>query len=216
MGFLDIGNLLKQYLGATPAQSSPEVDQHFQQAAQVAPHEALSHGLAEAFRSDQTPPFGQMLAQLFAQSSPQQQAAILTQLFSTLGPGVLSSLAAAGGAGNLAALSAGGQSQVTPQQATQVSPQAVQQLASQAEQTNPSIIDVMSSFYAQHPGLVKTLGGGALTLIMAKMAERLNVMPFDFVRNVGNKIFHRDDEAAQKIREHIEENNPGISNLGFV
>ena len=34
---------------------------------------------------------------------------------------------------------------------------------------------------------------------------------FDFVRNVGNKIFHRDDEAAQKIREHIEENNSGIN-----
>jgi hypothetical protein len=94
---------LKQYLGATPAQSSPEVDQHFQQAAQAAPHEALSHGLAEAFRSDQTPPFGQMLAQLFAQSSPQQQAAILAQLFSTLDL-ALSSLAATGGAGNLAAL----------------------------------------------------------------------------------------------------------------
>jgi nucleoid-associated protein YgaU len=37
---------------------------------------------------------------------------------------------------------------------------------------------------------------------------------FDFVRNVGNKIFHRDEEAAQKIREHIEQNNPGINNLG--
>ena len=37
---------------------------------------------------------------------------------------------------------------------------------------------------------------------------------FDFVRNVGNKIFHRDQEAAQKIREHIEEDNPGINNLG--
>jgi len=36
---------------------------------------------------------------------------------------------------------------------------------------------------------------------------------FDFVRNIGNKLFSRDDEASQKIKEHIEANNPGIKNL---
>ncbi|MCB1850120.1 MAG: peptidoglycan-binding protein LysM [Gammaproteobacteria bacterium] len=36
---------------------------------------------------------------------------------------------------------------------------------------------------------------------------------FDFVRNVGNKLFNRDDEAAEKIREHIEADNPGIQDI---
>ncbi|HXK56549.1 MAG: peptidoglycan-binding protein LysM [Gammaproteobacteria bacterium] len=36
---------------------------------------------------------------------------------------------------------------------------------------------------------------------------------FDFVKSVGNKIFKRDDEAAEKIQRHIEEDNPGIKDM---
>ena len=44
-------------------------------------------------------------------------------------------------------------------------------IATHAEQHSPGIIDKMSGFYAQHPGLIKTLGGAALTIALAKMAE---------------------------------------------
>ena len=37
---------------------------------------------------------------------------------------------------------------------------------------------------------------------------------FDFVKDIGNKLFNREDEAAEKIKHHIEEANPGIQNLG--
>ena len=36
---------------------------------------------------------------------------------------------------------------------------------------------------------------------------------FDFVKSVGNKIFNRDDEAAEKIQQHIEADNPGIKDI---
>ena len=36
---------------------------------------------------------------------------------------------------------------------------------------------------------------------------------FDFVRNVSNKLFNRDDEATEKIRAHIEADNPGIQDI---
>jgi nucleoid-associated protein YgaU len=36
---------------------------------------------------------------------------------------------------------------------------------------------------------------------------------FDFARNIGNKIFGSEDEAPQRIKEYIEEENPGVSNL---
>ena len=39
-----------------------------------------SIGLAAAFRSDQTPPFGQMVSRLFSQSGGQQQAGLLNTL----------------------------------------------------------------------------------------------------------------------------------------
>lgn len=37
---------------------------------------------------------------------------------------------------------------------------------------------------------------------------------FDFAKNMGRKLFNRDEEAAQKIKKHIAANNPGIDNLG--
>ena len=39
---------------------------------------------------------------------------------------------------------------------------------------------------------------------------------FDFAKNIGKKIFGGDDdekEASAKLKQHIEEDNPGIENL---
>ena len=39
---------------------------------------------------------------------------------------------------------------------------------------------------------------------------------FDFAKDIGKKLFNRDAEAAEKIKQHIEAANPGISNLGVT
>jgi nucleoid-associated protein YgaU len=39
---------------------------------------------------------------------------------------------------------------------------------------------------------------------------------FDFVKDIGNKIFNRDADAVEKITQHIAADNPGISNLGVA
>jgi len=36
---------------------------------------------------------------------------------------------------------------------------------------------------------------------------------FDFVKEIGRKLFNREEEAAEKIKKHIEETNPGIDGL---
>ncbi|MCH9697353.1 MAG: peptidoglycan-binding protein LysM [Gammaproteobacteria bacterium] len=36
---------------------------------------------------------------------------------------------------------------------------------------------------------------------------------FDFVSNIGNNLFNKDDEASEKIQTYIEEQNPGINDL---
>ena len=36
---------------------------------------------------------------------------------------------------------------------------------------------------------------------------------FNFAKTIGNKIFSSEDEAPEKIKEHIEEDNPGVNNL---
>jgi len=86
----------------------------------------------------------------------------LNQLLASGGPALFSQLA--GGGGGLAALLAGGAKQFTPQQAEQVSPEVVQQLAAHAEKADPWLIDKASAFYSEHLTLIKTMGGGALTV----------------------------------------------------
>lgn len=173
MGWMDqLGGLLQQYAGAqTP---TDEVHDHFDQFSQAAPSSAVADGLAAAFRSDATPPFGQMLGQLFGQSNGQQRAGILNTLIATLGPTIAAQVLQRGGASGLAGLLGGGQTQVSPDVAAQVSPEAVAELAAHAEQHDPSIIDQVSGFYAQHPTLVKSLGAAALTIAMAKIAGNMN------------------------------------------
>ena len=36
---------------------------------------------------------------------------------------------------------------------------------------------------------------------------------FDFASNIGKKLFGREDEAPEKIKKYIEEDNPGVDNL---
>ncbi len=39
---------------------------------------------------------------------------------------------------------------------------------------------------------------------------------FDFAKNIGNKLFSNEDEAAEKITSHIMANNPGIIDLNVA
>jgi hypothetical protein len=175
MGF-DLGSLLQQYIGGASSAPAQDVENHFDQAAQNASPGLLSQGLSALMRSDSTPAFGQIAGQLFGQANPNQQAGMLNQLIAGMGPGALSSLlggaAGTGLAGILGQLTGGGASPtITPAQASALTPDQVQVIAAHAEQHNAGIIDQMSGFYAQHPGLVKTLGGAALSIALAKMAE---------------------------------------------
>jgi hypothetical protein len=188
----DLGNLLSQFVnaagtpqgtsaGANASQGAPagaNVSDNFDQAAQNASPDLLSQGVAAMLHSDKTPPFAQTAAQLFGQGNPSQQAGMLNHLLSGMGPTVLTSLLGGATGSGLASLLGQAVSQngsapapITPEQASAVTPDQVAQIASHAEQHNPDIIEHMSSFYAEHPSLVKTLGGAALTVALAKMAD---------------------------------------------
>jgi hypothetical protein len=179
-----LGGILQQYTGAQAGQAPDTVHDDFDQLAQNAPPDTLAEGLAAAFRSDQTPDFGQMAASLFSNSGGQQRAGILNTLLRAAGPAILSQVlsrtgqsgggasSSGGGVGGLIDLLRGGQQEVTPEQAEQIPPEAVQQIAEHAQQKDPSIIDRVSDFYAQHPTLIKTLGAAALTIALSKIAQR--------------------------------------------
>ncbi|HET7438560.1 MAG TPA: hypothetical protein VFJ56_03620, partial [Nitrospira sp.] len=109
-----------------------------------------------------------LISNLFSRSNGEQKAGLLNHLLGSLGPGALSQITGGGAlAGQL-----GGTNEITAQQAQNVPPEVVERMASHAEKTDPSIVDRASAFYAQHPTLVKTLGGAALSIVLAKVAER--------------------------------------------
>src|SRR3954466_5473516 len=120
----ELSGLLKQYTGAEATEAPDTVHDDFDQVAQAAPRPAVADGLAEAFRSDQTPAFGQMTAHLFSNSNPHQQAVLLNTILSHAGPAILSHFTSGGGAGStgggrlsdLINIFKGGQQQVTPEQ----------------------------------------------------------------------------------------------------
>ncbi len=169
----EIANVLQNYATTTgqPAAPSGDVDNHFQQVAQAAPASDLASGLAAMFHSDQTPPIPQMISQLFGNSNNNQRASLLNTLMSSgAAAGILGQLAQSAGI-NLPT-GAGNSAPITPEAAAQVTPEMVEQAAAHAEQHDPSVIEKLSEFYAQHPTLVKTLGTAALTIAMSHMARR--------------------------------------------
>ncbi len=174
-----LSGVLQQYTGTAAAPAPTNVQDDFDQITQSAPRPALADGIAAAFRSEQTPDFGQMAAQLFSNSNGQQRAGILNTLIAAVGPMVLAQvLSRRAGAGGgaisslIGLLNGGQQTQVTPEQAQQIPAEAVQEIAAQAEKKDPSVIDQVSNFYAEHPTLVKTLGAAALTIALSQIAQR--------------------------------------------
>src|SRR6185369_2562298 len=121
MGLLD---MLNQVLGSGEAGAQ----QHFDQVAQNAPSDVLATGLASAFRSDQTPPIGDMVGTMFANSNGTQQAGMLNQIIAALGPAVAAGLAG----GVLGRAMTPGSTQITPDQASQLSPKDVREVVDHA------------------------------------------------------------------------------------
>jgi len=196
----DLGNLLQQYIGGAGAvANNGKAADDFDQVAQNAPRASIAQGIASALRSDQTPPFPQMVSQLFGQSNPDQRAGMLNKLLGGAGGGLLSSVAG-GALGKI--FGGNAPSQVTPEQAAQVSPEQVQELAEKAQQENPGIVDRMGDFYAEHPTLIKAAGGAALAVALGYMANNIRKQspekegPVGILSNIFHKIFPGKKDAA--------------------
>jgi hypothetical protein len=175
-----LSGVLQQYDGTAVVRARSNVHDDFDQIAQSAPQTDLADGIAAAFRSEQTPEFGQMAGQLFSNSSSEQQAGILNTFVNAAGPMILSQVLSrqesAGSAGRFSSLinllRSGQPTLITPEQAQEIPAEAVQEIAAQAAKKDPSVIDQVSRFYAAHPTLVKTLGAAALSIALSRIAQR--------------------------------------------
>ena len=167
MGLLDdVTGMLSQY--ATGSAPAGDMAVHFDQLTQSVDPSTVAQGIAAAMRSSDTPPFAQLVSNLFANGNPDQKLAMLTTLLSAVPAEQRARLTALiPGLGNV---STGTTSPNT------LPPSSVQALAEKIEQHDSGIIEKMSELYAAHPTLVKTLGSAAMMIAMRKIAQHhLNV-----------------------------------------
>jgi hypothetical protein len=174
----DLASILQQYVNAAQGRAVPGAEDHYNNAVEMSPRDSIGQAIAAALRSDQTPPAPDMVAQMFGRSNPMQQAGLLNHLIRALGPAVLAGIAGKVMAGlqERASAAPAGRAdipppQVTPREAQQITPQQISEITKQAAEKDPSVLDKLGSYYAQHPELVKTLGGAALTIALAKLAQ---------------------------------------------
>lgn len=171
---MSLVDILSQY--AESALPKPDTEQHYDAAVKSASPDTVAAGLSDTFRSDRTPPFADMVAQLFQSSNPAQRAGVLNQLLQTVGPAVFGSLAGKvfgqGAPVPAAGAQPGTPTSLTPEQAQQVTPEQVREIATQAQERDPTIVDQLGSFYGRHPDLVKGIGASVLAVLLGKLAKR--------------------------------------------
>ncbi|HUP96944.1 MAG TPA: hypothetical protein VM073_03330 [Usitatibacter sp.] len=141
MGLMDVLGRYAQQSHQPP----PDVLDDFDRVAQEAEPDALSEGLEDAFNAEVTPPFEQMVGQLYGRSDSHQRAGLLREILG---------------------------SRFSPDEAQHMPVNEVEAAAADAARQNPSIIQRVSRFYAEHPQLVQTLGQVALSVAMSGMARR--------------------------------------------
>jgi hypothetical protein len=167
MGLLDV---LGRY-SHQPDNPPPQVMDDFDAVAREASPEVVGEGLEDAFNSEMTPPFEQMVGQLYERSDPHVRAGLLNEILgslggngATLGSRVLGSL-----------MRHGAGQRVSPEDARAIPSNEVEQAMRDASRNNPSLVQRVSRFYAQHPQLVQTLGQAAVAIAMNGMARRRRI-----------------------------------------
>ena len=162
MGVMDI---LKMY-----ADQPTSTEDDFDEVARQVPPEVLGSGITEALESRQTPPFADMVQQLFGRSSPQLKSDLLGRLVRAAGPAVLAKIA--GGALGRAGSSSAGAATALPDPDS-VTPDQVREIADEARRSDPGVLGQVSEIYAKHPETLKVLGGAALAIALGQMAKRM-------------------------------------------
>ncbi len=168
MAWMDeISDIVSRYAGgaggAAPATANPHQD--YCSIANAAPQQVLADALSHAFRSDRTPDFPEMVSSLFRQSNPDQRAGLLGHLIEAAGPTAPTGLPVQ----STLADTVGGRQSIAAEAASQVTGDQVRRMANQAQQNDPSTIDRVSGFYAQHPAAIKALGATAITIAIRRI-----------------------------------------------
>src|SRR5215470_16740004 len=94
MGWLEaVTDIVERYQSGDNARSSDSAThEDFQQVVQSAPRDMVTNGIAGMFRSNDTPPFAEMISNLFSRSNQSQRVGLLNHLLSAVPPATIAGL----------------------------------------------------------------------------------------------------------------------------
>ena len=155
----------------------PQVLEDFDRVSQEASPEDIELGLEDAFNSEVTPPFEQMVGQLYDESDDDTRADLLNEIVASMGGSSPTANAVGGGVlggilGGLLRRGGQGNPRISPADARSIPARDIEIAAAEARRQNPSVVQQVSRFYARHPQLVQVLGQAALSILMSGMARR--------------------------------------------
>ena len=168
MGLMDV---LGQY-SRQPYQHPPHVTEDFDQVAREVPPEDLEEGIVDAFNAEETPPFEEMVGQLYDESDDDTRAGLLNEILGSLPGGLAGGLAGGALGGLLQRFNQGSSPHISPRDVHSIPARDVQVAAAEAEKRNPGILQRVGRYYARHPQMVQVLGQAALGIIMRNLARR--------------------------------------------
>jgi len=133
------------------------------------PSPTLAHGLAMAFRSKDTAPFGEIVSHLYRHSLWKPRTDLLQTLIATVGgaTGIHRLIRRRREFSMFSGLFSRDRVDVF-----EIRPETVQALATYAEQKNPETIDKVSRLYSAYPEVIKHLAAKPLAITLSSMAER--------------------------------------------
>jgi len=167
MGF-DLGSLLQQHAGHVTAADPDGVAQAFKHIVGEQSQSSVAQGIARAFLSDDTPPFAQMVSQLFFRSDSGLRTELLNLLLDNVSPTMLSALA--GSVGTL--FTENGHPHLSTEQITDITPPQVAEIAVVAQQHNPGIVERVAMLFARHPDIFNGLDSDILKVALGSMAQQ--------------------------------------------
>lgn len=166
---MPMSDILGRYAKGPRLLPPAEIEHDFEEVLHEAGPGALEEAFAEAFRSEETPPFEEMVAKLFEGSDASTRAGLLDNLLAGLQPSALGTMRGTVFADVLRRYAAG--ARVAPARAAEVDPEHVREAALQARRQNPGVLERVSRFYARHPEAMRHLGNDVMAIVLSRLAQ---------------------------------------------
>jgi hypothetical protein len=128
----------------------PDSLDHFDQLQKVAPTEHLGAGIAGMLRSSSTAPFGQTVGMIFQRANSEERAGLLKAVSANCRES--------------------GSAAFAPESDSTLDVERVSALAGELGCVQPTVIDSVAAYLAQHPHLVRVLGPGSVAVAMIHMS----------------------------------------------